>query len=71
MLYALAGLALGAFDAALLARIASSALVGISPLDPAIYAGAGALTIVIALASMAVPAWRAVRVDPLTALRHE
>ena len=71
MLYALAGLALGAIDAALLARIAASALVSISPVDPVIYASAALITILIALVSMAVPAWRAVRVDPLTALRHE
>jgi predicted permease len=71
MIYALIGLAVGSFAAAALARVASSALIGISPLAPAIYAMAGAITILLALASVAFPAWRAVRVDPLTALRHE
>jgi predicted permease len=71
MVYVLAGLALGAIDAALLAHTASSSLVGISPVDPLIYFSAALITILIALVSIAVPAWRAVRVDPLTALRHE
>jgi predicted permease len=71
MVYALIGLAVGSFAAAGLARLASSALAGVSPLAPAIYAMAAAVTILLALASIALPAWRAVSVDPLTALRHE
>ena len=71
MIYALTGLAAGAIAAAALARLASSALVGISPLAPAIYAMTGTITILLAFASIALPAWRAVSVDPLTALRHE
>lgn len=71
MIYALIGLAAGSLVAAALARLASSALIGISPFAPAIYAMAAAITMLLALASIAVPAWRAVSVDPLTALRHE
>jgi len=71
MIYALIGLAAGSLSAAALARVVSSALAGISPIDPAIYAAAVALTILIALSSIAVPAWRSVGIDPLTALRHE
>lgn len=71
MAFALPGLLLGALAAAALARVASAALVAVSPADPAIYAGAAAFTILMALASTAVPAWRAVRVDPMVALRYE
>jgi predicted permease len=71
MFYALIGLVAGSFAAAALARLASSALTGISAWAPAIYAMAAAVTILLALASIALPAWRAVSVDPLTALRHE
>jgi predicted permease len=71
MTYALVGLAAGSLAAAALARIVSSTLVGISPADPAIYAAATALTVLIALVSIALPAWRAVGIDPLVALRHE
>jgi predicted permease len=71
MIYAVLGLAVGSFAAAALARLASSALAGISPTDPVVYAMAGGVTVLLALASIALPAWRAVSVDPLTALRHE
>ncbi|MFZ0820707.1 MAG: hypothetical protein WAM91_11610 [Candidatus Acidiferrales bacterium] len=53
------------------ARLASSAPVAVSPNDPLIYGAAAALTILIALVSMAIPARRAMRVDPMVALRFE
>ncbi len=65
MIYALIGLAAGSLAAAALARIVASALAGISPVDPAIYTAAMALTILVALTSIALPAWRAVGIDPL------
>jgi ABC-type antimicrobial peptide transport system permease subunit len=71
MIYALIGLAAGSLAAAALARVVSHALPGISPVDPSIYTAAMALTILIALTSSALPAWRAVGINPLAALRHE
>jgi hypothetical protein len=67
--FAAAGVAAGSLAAAALARLAQSALVSVSPADPSVYAAVGAFTIVIALLSAAVPAWRALRIDPIEALR--
>jgi predicted permease len=67
--FALAGLAVGTLVAAALARMIAAVLVGVSPADPTVYAGAAAIIVAIALVSSAVPAWRALRVDPMTTLR--
>jgi putative ABC transport system permease protein len=71
MRFALAGLVVGALLAAALVRLVSSALVSVSPADPAVYAAAAVFTVLIALASTAVPALRAVRIDPMVALRRQ
>ena len=65
------GLVLGLIGAALLTRLLSTMMFGITPTDPLTYglvAGVLALTAVVACQ---IPAWRATRVDPLTALRSE
>jgi ABC-type antimicrobial peptide transport system permease subunit len=46
-------------------------LYGVSPLDPLAYAGVLVLLIAAAAAASALPARRAARVDPVTALRWE
>jgi ABC-type antimicrobial peptide transport system permease subunit len=69
--FALAGLAFGALAAAALARGLSAMLVSVSPADPVVYAGAAAFIVAISLLSAAFPAWRAMRVDPMVALRCE
>jgi predicted permease len=71
LLLAVAGLAAGSIAAAALARVASATLVGVRPADPLVYAGAATVTILIVLAAAAVPAWRALRIDPMVALRYE
>jgi putative ABC transport system permease protein len=43
----------------------------VKPTDPATYAAVGILLVCIALLSCYIPARRATRVDPMTALRHE
>jgi predicted permease len=66
---AIVGLIVGSLVAAALARILTAALVSVSPADPAVYAGAAGIIVAIALLSAAIPAWRALRVDPMVALR--
>jgi predicted permease len=71
LVFALAGLVIGAVAAAMLARLASAVLVAVSPADPAVYAAAAVFIILIALVSTVVPAYRALRVDPVVALRYQ
>lgn len=71
MVFTLAGLLVGSVLAAVLARVVSYALTAVSPADPAIYALAALFTVLVAVASAAIPAWRAVRIDPITALRQQ
>jgi predicted permease len=68
---ALAGVTLGLPAAVGLGFIMRRTLLGISPADPAVLAGASLLVIVVALAACIGPARRATRVDPLIALRAE
>jgi predicted permease len=65
------GLLVGTLAAAALARLATAMLVGVSPAEPLVYAGAAAFTLLVTLASAAIPAWRALRVDPAVALRWQ
>jgi predicted permease len=67
--FALAGLAVGTAGAAALARMLGAVLVSVSPADPEVYAGSAGIVVAIALVSAAIPAWRALRVDPMAALR--
>jgi len=65
-----AGLAIGLMGAVAGGRVLSTSLYGVSPSDPATLA---AVTLVLAMATllaMIVPVWRALRVDPTTALRR-
>ena len=65
------GLLVGTLAAAALARLAAALLVGVSPAEPGVYAAAAVFTLLVALASAALPAWRALRVDPAVALRSQ
>jgi len=67
----LVGLAAGLLSAAALGRVVSSLLFSVSPSDASVYAFAAAGTILIAAAATLMPAIRAMRIDPLVALRYE
>jgi ABC-type lipoprotein release transport system permease subunit len=56
--------------AAALGRYARGVLFGVTPLDLASLAGAALAMAVVAACAAAPPAWRAVRADPMTALRE-
>jgi putative ABC transport system permease protein len=53
------------------ARYLESALYGVKPNDPAVWAAAAALLFAVALLAGFAPAWRAARIDPNTALRDQ
>jgi predicted permease len=65
------GVAIGTAGALALARVMAGLLYQIHPTDAATFAGAALLLAALAVAASLVPAWRATRVDPLTALRAE
>jgi len=65
------GVALGAGVGAIVARAMSHLLYGVSAYDPATFAGAAAVLLVVAALASFLPARRAARVDPMSALRAE
>jgi putative ABC transport system permease protein len=65
------GLAIGLAGALMLTRVTERLLFEVSALDPAAFAIAAATMAAIGLIAAAVPASRATRVDPTTALRAE
>lgn len=65
------GAAAGLAGALVLTRLMSSLLHGVHPGDPATFVAVSALLGAVALAASSVPAWRASRIDPLTALRED
>ena len=64
-----AGLALGLLGAFALGRTIASFLYETSPLDPLIYAAVAMLLVVVVTLACLAPARRAVRIDPMAALR--
>ena len=71
----LAGVAIGVSAAVVLARALSSViagmLYGVKPTDATIFAGSALLLVAVAVLAGFLPAWRASRIDPMIALRHE
>jgi predicted permease len=65
------GLVVGILSALASTRLLASLLYGVSPADPASYVGIGLLVVVIASVASWIPARRAVRIDPVAALRAE
>jgi putative ABC transport system permease protein len=65
------GIALGLAGAAAISQIIASLLFGVSPLDPMAFFGVSTFLAGVALLACWLPARRAVKVNPLVALRHE
>jgi ABC-type antimicrobial peptide transport system permease subunit len=66
-----AGLAIGLAGVVGAVRLVQAQLFGVQPYDPAALGGATALLLAMALVVAYLPARRASRIDPLTALRHQ
>ena len=71
VLLAAAGVLVGICGALGLARGLRSLLYGVGAADPVSYAGAAAVMAISVVLACALPAWRAARIDPTTALRRE
>jgi putative ABC transport system permease protein len=65
------GIALGVLAAVGITRFMSSFLYGIRPTDPFTFGAVSLLLLTTALLACYLPAHRAMRVDPMIALRHE
>jgi ABC-type antimicrobial peptide transport system permease subunit len=68
---ALIGLAVGSAIALGAGRFVKALLFQTSPRTPSAFAAAATLIVIVAVAATFIPAWRASRVDPVTALRGD
>jgi putative ABC transport system permease protein len=71
MLLALGGVVLGVAGAIVVTRYLESLLFGVKPIDVITFAAVALGLVLVALVASLIPARRATKVDPLTALRYE
>jgi len=71
LLVAAVGLGIGLAGAALISRLLTTLLFGVSPLDVPTFAGVLALLLVVAGLATLLPAAKAARIDPIKALRTD
>jgi len=68
---AVVGTVAGVLCAVVVARLMAGVLYGIRPLDPMTFAGVPAVLVIVAALACSVPARRALRIEPLLALRGD
>jgi predicted permease len=68
---ALVGIAIGVAASFALTRLMKTLLFGVSATDPITFVAVSILLLVVAVAACYIPARRAMRVDPMVALRHD
>ncbi|MGC1414217.1 MAG: ABC transporter permease [Candidatus Acidiferrum sp.] len=71
MMLAILGTVIGMAGGFLLTRLMASLLFGITARDPLTFAGVAVIVAIVSFAACYVPARRAMRVDPIVALRYE
>jgi predicted permease len=71
MRFAIIGLLVGIVSALSLTRVASAMFESLQPADPVVYGAAVLFTFLVASVSVAIPSWRALRVEPMVALRNQ
>jgi putative ABC transport system permease protein len=71
MLLAAIGVAIGLVGSLFATRLVASFLYGVAPTDPVTFGGVSVLLLTVAFVASYVPSRRALRVDPLTALRAD
>jgi putative ABC transport system permease protein len=68
---AVAGVAIGLIAAVALMRLLESLLFGVSARDPLTFVSVAVILLLVASVACFIPARRAMRIDPITALRYE
>jgi putative ABC transport system permease protein len=71
MLLAVSGIVIGVAGAVVVTRYLATLLFGVKPVDVITFAGVALALVAVALIACLVPARRAAKIDPLTALRYE
>jgi putative ABC transport system permease protein len=71
LLLALIGSVIGIVGALSLSRLMASQLYGVRPTDPLTFITVAALLMIVSLVASYIPARRAMRIDPMNALRYE
>jgi predicted permease len=69
--HVLPGIIIGTVAALLLTRFLRAQLYGVAPTDPLTFVGVGAVLVGVCVLASLIPAMRAARTDPLTALRQD